>query len=294
MRITILGGSGLIGTALTKHLKATHQVKAFGRQAFNSHENLMKALHDTDAVIHLSGANIGQRWSKTYKQELWDSRIQTTRMLGEAIHKMETPPARVIVASAIGFYPQSQCNHPFDENQTEPGTGFLADLSVAWEHEANRILPQEKTVITRFGVVLDKHQGALAKMLPAFRFGLGGPVAGGKQCFSWIHIKDLVNAMEFLLQRPQLHGAFNLCAPTPLPQKSFAKTLAEVLHRPCFMPLPEWQLKLIFGEGSQVLTHSSAVLPQKLLELGFEFDYPTAKAALQNLLKPDTISENAE
>ena len=282
MKIVILGGTGLIGRALQQTL--AHDVESYGRTVFSSAQTLEKALRGCEVVINLAGANIGARWSERYKQEIWDSRIETTRLLADVLLTMPEPPKRLVNASAIGFYPQTQCTAPFDETQTQSGNDFLAQLSVAWEAQAQRVQDTIPTVITRFGVVLSPKGGALAKMLPAFKLGLGGPVAGGEQCFSWISLPDLCRAIDFILQRPEIDGALNLCAPTPLQQKQFAKVLASTLHRPCFVPLPMWQLKLMFGEGAQVLTHSSAVLPTRLQALGFEFEHPTAKSALNAIL----------
>ncbi len=284
MNICILGGTGLVGQALKQRLSKTHQVQTYGRNAFDSEDTLLQSIHNAQLIIFLSGANIGQRWNKTYKQELWDSRIKTAQMLSKAIKKMETPPKRVFSTSAIGFYPETDCHNPLDEHNTEPGNGFLAELSVAWEKEATTFCPPENLVITRFGVVLDKSQGALAKMLPAFKLGLGGPVAGGKQCFSWVHIDDLVSAFEFFIAHPELNGVFNVTSPKPLTQHDFAKRLAKTLKRPCFLPLPLWQLKLMFGEGAQVLTHSSAVIPTRLQKEGFQFQFAEAEQALEDLL----------
>lgn len=285
-KIVILGGTGLIGQALKTQLASQFEIVTYGRQAFQSLEQLKTRIEDAHIIIQLSGANIGQRWSKGYEQTLWNSRIETTKMLAQAIAQRQTKPAKVICASAIGFYPENTCENPVDETQTTAGQNFLAELSLAWEAQAEKLAPKANLIITRFGVVLDKHQGALAKMLPAFKLGLGGPVAGGKQCFSWIHIQDLTRAIAFLLDQPDSHGVYNLTAPNPLAQKAFAKILGKTLHRPAILPLPAWQLKLMFGKGAQVLMHSSAVLPGRLKKQGFEFEFPDATLALKDLLDP--------
>jgi hypothetical protein len=158
----------------------------------------------------------------------------------------------------------------------------LGRLGAAWEAASRALVPEP--LIFRFGVVLGRDGGALAKMLPAFKLGLGGPVAGGQQCFSWVHIDDLCAAMLFALERPQMQGVYNLCAPQPLSNAEFGRTLANVLNRPFWLPLPAWQLRLLFGEGAQVLTHSAAVIPTRLQQAGFVFRYPAAKAALADLL----------
>jgi uncharacterized protein (TIGR01777 family) len=287
MKIVILGGSGLIGQALSQHLQPKYTVVTHDRKIFDSSSNLMNAILGSDVVINLAGANIGERWTKGYKQQIWDSRIKSTQSLVDCLHKIEEPshrPQRLINASAIGFYPQSNCQFTFDESQTEPGNDFLAKLSVAWETEAMKAESICPVTITRFGVVLAKQGGALAKMLPAFKMGMGGPVAGGNQCFSWITIDDLCKAVHFILQRPNLSGAINVTSPHPLPQKQFAQALGRALNRPAVIPLFSWQLKLIFGEGAQVLTHSASVFPKRLLDEGFEFGFPEVSQALKQVL----------
>jgi len=285
MKIVILGGTGLIGSHLKPVFeKQNHSVSCLGREAFQASFDLSGVLNGTDLLINLSGANIGQRWSKGYEDILWNSRVQTTQQVARVIQTLSKPPKQIIAASAIGFYPETDCAYPVDESATQPGSNFLADLTVAWEAASREL--SDTVLIFRFGVVLSPQGGALHKMLPAFKLGLGGPVAGGQQCFSWIHIDDLVQGFLFALKHPNMHGIYNLTAPHPLTQKAFGQTLADTLHRPFFLPLPHWQLKLMFGKGAQVLTHSSAVLPGKLITMGFQFHYPTTKKALQNLLIP--------
>lgn len=282
MNIVILGGTGLVGSALQQRLSQKHHVSVCGRSVFESLETLTSHIQGRDLVIQLAGANIGKRWSKAYKQELFDSRINTTELLAQAIQTLENKP-RVFCASAVGIYPQSNdCSAPWDETCTTPGHDFLAELGQAWEKASLSIVPQP--VIFRFGVVLSPKGGALKEMLPAFQFGMGGPIGNGEQCFSWIHIDDLVNAFEWAIEQNDLHGIYNLTSPNPLKQKVFAKALGKALKRPAFMPLPEFMLKLMFGEGAEVLTSSLAVKPTRLKEAGFEFQFKTAAEALNNLL----------
>lgn len=283
MKIVILGGTGLVGTHLKTQLSKIHDVQVFGRDAFQSKTHLTHILQGSDIIIQLAGANIGQRWNDEYKQTLWSSRIDTTRLLASAVAELPQAPKQILCASAIGFYPENDCTHPLDENHTEAGPHFLAQLSQAWEAEARKMETFAPLTIMRFGVVLAEQGGALQKMLLPFKLGLGGPVAGGQQCFSWISLHDLGRAIEFVIQR-ELTGILNLTAPNPLTQKAFAQTLAQVLHRPCVIPLPLWQLKLMFGEGAQVLTLSSAILPTRLLGAGFEFQHTDALGALTAIL----------
>ena len=282
MNIVILGGTGLVGGALNARLSQNHSVKTAGRSAFNSLNTLTKLIESADVIIQLSGANIGKRWSKAYKQELFDSRIKTTELLAQAIQQLDKKP-RVFCASAVGIYPQSNdCSSPVDESCTSMGNDFLAQLGQAWETASLKIEP--KPVIFRFGVVLSPSGGALKEMLPAFKFGMGGPIGSGQQCFSWVHINDLVDAFEWALENENAEGIYNLTSPNPLKQKDFAKALGKALNRPAFMPLPEFMLKLMFGEGAEVLTSSLAVKPTRLMDAGFKFQHPMIETALNDLM----------
>ena len=283
MNIILLGGTGFIGRHLALALRQDgHNVIQMGRSAYQCPQNLAQVLQSQDVVIQMSGANIGQRWNEDYKQELYTSRIDTTEHLAKVLASLDSPPKQVIAVSAIGIYPQRPCGEPLDESCMQVDESFLGQLGQAWEQASLKLTP--KPLIMRFGVVLGKDGGALAKMLPAFRFGLGGPVADGNQCFSWVHIDDLVQAFRWALEHPELNGAINITAPQPLTQAEFGKTLARVLRRPFWLPMPEKLLKLIFGEGAQVLTHSSCVVPTRLSQQGFCFRYPDAESALRQLL----------
>ena len=284
MKVLILGGTGFIGSHLKPYLTTKgHHVSALGRSIFNDPTRLQAAVNGQDVIINLTGENIGKRWSPAYKKALIDSRVITSKKLKEAIDHCDQKPKRILAASAIGIYPENGCDHPLDETTTGYGDNFLAEVGKAWEQENLQLTP--KPVIMRFGVVLGKEGGALAKMLPPFKLGLGGPVAGGQQCFSWVHIQDLIRAIEFLINDDTLQGIFNITAPTPLTNYAFGKALAQTLNRPYLIPLPLWQLKLMFGEGAQVLTQSSAILPKRLTEQGFQFEFTQAKQALNDILK---------
>jgi|JYMV01.1.fsa_nt_gi uncharacterized protein (TIGR01777 family) len=281
MKILILGGTGLIGGALERHLSTNHEVECVGRSAFVSQDVLNKLVQDRDLIIKLSGANIVKRWNSAYKQEIWDSRIVTGKQLKTSLDLLKSKP-RIICASAVGFYPESSCDKPFDESYKHPGTGFLSDLVVAWEKHSKNL--SKDVLIFRFGVVLSVKGGALIQMLLPFKLGFGGPVAGGKQCFSWIHVDDLLKAFSYAIEHPDLQGVFNLTSPNPVTQGQFGKTLASLLHRPFLLPLFKWQIKLLFGEGSQVLTQGVSVIPTKLLQLGFKFDYAEVRSALKDVI----------
>ena len=257
MKIVILGGTGLIGEALKENFILNHEVECFGREAFISFETLLNAVQNNDLVIQLSGANISKRWSSSYKKEIWSSRVDATNLLASVIHSLPNKP-KIICASAVGFYPESDCKNPLNETDNSPGSDFLAKLSVAWEAAAKSI--SRDTTIFRFGVVLSRKGGALKQMYLPYLFGFGGPIKGGKHCFSWVHMKDLIKAFEFILNHTDTSGIYNLTSPQPIQQKYFGQVLAKTLKRPFLFPLFEWQLKLLFGKGSKVLTQSVSVI----------------------------------
>lgn len=287
MRILISGGSGFIGQALEKTLTSRgDQVVIWSRQQ-SSKQNWVKQLDDInqpiDAVINLAGAGIvDKRWSPERKQLLLDSRIQTTKALVEWIAKQEQKPLTLISGSAIGYY-GSQATGELDE-QAIPVKGFTHQLCADWEAEAAKAEALGVRVcLIRTGVVLGKKQGALKKMLPPFKLGLGGPIASGKQWMSWIHIDDEVAAICWLLDHAELSGAFNLTAPQPVTNETFSKTLGKVLHRPAFFRVPAITMKLMLGEASELLLEGQCVKPVALQASGFSFSYPELEPALKNL-----------
>ena len=282
MKIVILGGTGLIGEALKQNFKLNHEVQCIGREAFISFETLLSAVQNSDLVIQLSGANISRRWSSAYMKEIWSSRVDATNLLASVIHSLPNKP-KIICASAVGFYPESDCERPLNETDNFPGSDFLAELSVAWEEAAKSI--SSDAIIFRFGVVLSRNGGALKKMYWPYLLGFGGPIKGGKHCFSWVHMKDLIKDFEFILNQTDANGIYNLTSPQPIHQKYFGKVLAKTLKRPFLFPLFEWQLKLLFGKGSRVLTQSVSVIPKFLLDEGFVFDFPDIESALKDLIQ---------
>lgn len=283
MKLLILGGTGFVGTALKGHFERQNdQVVVLGRKAFDADFDLPAALNEVDVLIMLAGENVGKRWTKKHKQAMWDSRIENNKKLALALKACESPPTKILAASAIGIYPESHQEKVWsDIEPLQVGSGFLAELGQAWETKLNELSPTP--TIFRFGVVLGKGGGALQKMLLPFQLGLGGPVAGGKQLFTWVHIEDLCRAFSYAIAH-DLKGVYNLTAPEVVSNRVFGQTLAKQLHRPFFLPLPAWQLKLIFGEGAQVLMSSLNIRSDKLPHAGFEFEFPTVEKALADIL----------
>lgn len=281
--IAISGASGFVGTHLSQmFIQNGYNVLTLTRDIIKNKKQLPFLLNDCDGVINLSGANIIARWSNRYKKTLYDSRINTTKALIEAMRECQEPPRVFISTSAVGIY-DTHVTHT--ESSKDLADDFLAKLCQDWEHEA--LKAQElgiRTAIFRFGIVLGNNGGALKQMLLPFKLGLGGTIGDGKQAFSFIHINDLLSAYNFVLDNPFLKGVFNLCAPKPTTNLELTKTLGEVLHRPTLFPVPHFALKLLFSEGAQVLCEGQSAVPQKLLQEGFHFQYPTIQTTLEALL----------
>jgi len=242
-----------------------------------------EALGDADAVIHLAGENVAQRWTAESKRRIRESRVAGTRSLVQAFWKLPRRPAALICASAVGYYGSRG-----DEILTEasdPGTGFLPEVCSAWEREAQAAEGAGMRVARiRIGVVLDRRGGALARMLPPFRMGVGGKLGDGRQWMSWIHLDDLAELFRFALENP-VDGALNAVAPEPVKNVDFTRELARAVHRPALFPMPKLALRVVFGEMSEVLLASQRVAPKAAEAAGFQFRFPQLGAALADLLK---------
>jgi len=287
LKIAINGTSGFVGSNLCEFLASKgHEILKIKREIYTDISALTEILQECDALINLAGANISQRWSQSYKNELFNSRIASTKNLVLALSKTSKKPKIFISTSAVGIY-ESGLIH--DESSQNFNKGFLGKLAVAWENEALKASELGvKTAIFRLGVVLGrgvdgKTGGALAKMLPIFKLGLGGVLAGGKQSFSWVHLDDLLKAYELVLNR-EISGIFNLVSPEFATNESFTKALANTLKRPAIFNVPSFVLQLKFGEGSAILLEGADVRPVNLLKQGFEFKFGDLNAALSEIL----------
>ena len=302
MNIFITGGTGFVGTYLTKALTAQgHQVTLLTR-AIKPGRPLppgasflegnpkepgpwQKAVAEHQAFINLAGASIFSRWTEDSKKEMRDSRILTTRNLVSALADRKGQETILLSTSAVGYYGFHEDEEITEE--TPPGSDFLALMARDWEGEARKAEALGVRVIRcRFGIVLGERGGALDQMIPLFSKGLGSPLGTGKQWFPWIHQRDLTQIFLFLLGKPGAAGPINCTAPNPVRNKELTRILAEVLGKPAFLPaVPGFMLKIIMGEFGDVLLKGQKVLPKKLIGLGFHYEFPELKEALHNLLK---------
>ncbi|MFE8069633.1 TIGR01777 family oxidoreductase [Marinobacteraceae bacterium S3BR75-40.1] len=296
--ILITGGTGFIGQHLCPELlKRGDRLTVFSRQpaaqvrALCGNVNVTDRLDrienlDTpiDAVINLAGEGIAEkRWSEKRKMALWHSRIDLTHTLVDQLSAPKTPPDCLISASAIGFY-GNQGDQTVTE-KTEPFDEFSHRLCAAWEETAMRAASRGiRVCLCRTAPVLGPEAGVIAKLRLPFQLGLGGRLGTGTQYMPWIHIRDEVRAILFLLDSETAEGPYNLCAPSPVTNAQFTQTFARVLHRPAMLPVPETALKLMLGEMSRMLLTGQKAYPERLLEAGFEFDYPDLETALRDVL----------
>lgn len=289
-RIAVTGASGLIGSALVGHLKSQgHTVQRLVRRPAISSEEIswdpiagtvdMDALAGVDAVIHLAGAGVSdKRWTKKYKSEILNSRLLGTTTIAKAVAIVK--PQVFISASAIGWYGESGNRSVVESDRA--GDDFLAAVCREWEAAAD-LAGDVRTVKLRTGLVLDPTGGALGKMLPLFRFGLGGKLGNGKQWWSWITLHDQIRAITFLLEN-KVSGPVNVTSPNPVTNSEFTAGLARAMHRPALFPVPAIALKITLGGFSSEILGSKKVIPQTLTEAGFEFDYPHISSALDKLV----------
>ena len=298
MNIILTGATGFVGARLTgRLLDAGHAVHALGRKRPPSlpasvrfsrwlsaeSEPPSEGLAGADAVIHLAGEPVAQRWTAAAKNRIRSSRVDGTRHLVNALSTESRRPQVLICASAIGFY-GSRGDEVLTENSS-PGDDFLAQVVIDWEKAAALAEALGIRVIRlRLGVVLGRGGGALAKMLPPFRLGMGGRLASGRQWTSWIHIDDVINLILFTLANAGVRGAVNATSPFPVTNAEFTKELAAAIHRPAIFPVPRLALKLMFGEMASVVLSSQRVIPQAAERAGFEFEYPQLGAALGRLV----------
>jgi uncharacterized protein (TIGR01777 family) len=300
MRILVTGATGLIGKTLCRVLSNDgHEIVVLSRRvetarvvpgarAFRWNAEAepppAEAWEGVEAVIHLAGEPVAERWTDEHKRRIRDSRVKGTRNLVEGMGRLAAAPKVLVSGSAVGFY-GNRGDERVDE-WSEAGQGFLSDVCVEWEHEAEQAQKLgTRVALVRIGVVLAQEGGALDKMLLPFKLGLGGRLGDGRQWFPWIHLDDIVGIIRHALINPQVTGPINGIAPGIVNNAQFTKELAAALHRPTFFPVPELALKILMGEMAEVVLASHRVIPKVALDTGYEFKHPNLGPALESLFK---------
>ncbi|PAD67437.1 TIGR01777 family protein [Bacillus sp. 7586-K] len=299
MKIVIAGGSGFIGKKLSKLLlDEGHYIKILTRKAKQSSGKVQyiqwldgaaspeKEIGDTDVVINLTGVSINDgRWSEKHKKQIYHSRMEATDELLRIISLLPKKPSVFINASAIGIYPAS-IDAVYTEDSLDVSDDFLGKTVFDWEAKAKQVEAfGVRTVFMRFGVVLGNQGGALPLMVLPYKLFVGGTIGHGKQWVSWIHVADVVRAIHFVMNNEEIKGPVNVTAPTPVQMKDFGKEISSVLHRPHWLPVPSFAMKIVLGQKSALVLEGQHVLPQVLVDNGFSFMFPSLHTALEDLLK---------
>jgi uncharacterized protein (TIGR01777 family) len=303
MKVIITGATGFIGRALCrKLLEAGYHVVALSRNADGGRKILgggvvvkewdgkssrgwKELANGAYAIINLAGENISTgRWTQKKKQRILRSRLDAGKAVVEAVAEAQEKPRVVIQSSGIGYY-GSTSDQMVDESSL-PGKGFLVDVAQEWEASTKKVESWDiRHVVIRTGVVLGREGGALPRLLTPFRFFVGGPLGSGKQWLPWIHLEDEVKAIRFFIEKEDLSGPFNLCAPEPVTMKEFCNILGKVIRRPSWLPVPGFTLRLLFGEmAEEALLSGQRAVPKRLLDGEFQFKYPNLKPALEEIL----------
>jgi uncharacterized protein (TIGR01777 family) len=298
MNILITGASGLIGTSLVRSLKLsgntvlslsrTPEMDGFKWDPARGEIEVPNNVN-IDAIIHLAGENIARaRWSKNQKEAILQSRVKGTRLLVDAMIRLQSPPRALLSASGIGIYGDRQ-DILLDEND-QPGEGFLVDVAREWEAAT---IPASEAGIRvanlRMGVVMSTEGSVLKRLLPLFKYGFGAVLGSGNQYMSWVTIDDVVSAIEYILIYEDIKGPVNMVAPNPVSNREFTKTLGTVLHRPAVLKVPSWAIQAVYGEmGKELLLASTRALPNRLLSSGFDFQFPYLENGLRHVLRRDT------
>lgn len=300
MKIAIAGGTGFVGKALSELLlRDGHELFILTRNIknkrdrrgvthiewFGENSRPEKKLNGVDALINLSGESINNRWTSKTKQEILNSRVKASQEMARIIQRLDQKPHVYMQASAVGFYGTSLTD-TFTENDEKCGDDFLARVVSKWEQEGRQIAEMGiRTVFMRFGVILDRLEGALPRIVLPYKLFAGGTIGKGEQWLSWIHIDDVCRMIRFAIEHEIIEGVMSVTAPNPVKMKEFGKTIANVLNRPHWLPVPSFALKILLGEMSLLVLEGQRVLPKKAQQHGFQFRYEHLYDALEHILK---------
>jgi len=304
-KIAILGGSGFIGRHLINELVETYEVVVLTRspekhknlaskhvdvvEANYNDPNMLAAIFSiTDGVVNLVGESVGSRWTESKKEKIYNSRIHTSKMIAKAFQQATKKPSFLIQGSGMAVYGKTTENPDTDITEESPlaTDGFLTKVGIENEKTVNKLKNLTRLVYLRTGIVLDADEGALPQMVMPYKFFIGGPIGNGRQWSSWIHIKDEVRAIKFLIDHKQCEGAYNLTAPVPVTNAVMAKAIGKVLNKPAVIHTPAFMLKLMLGEmADELLLNGVKVLPKRLLATEFRFVYETIDSALKDIFK---------
>jgi len=299
MKIVIAGGSGFIGRKITEVLIASgHDIIILSRSNKKNEGNITyvqwlqynafpeNEIKEADVFINLAGVSINEgRWTKEHQEKIYNSRMTATDELLRIISALSKKPSVLINASAIGIYPASE-KEVYTENSTEVADDFLAKTVFDWEKKASSVIPQGiRVVLMRFGVVLGKDEGALPLMVLPYKLFAGGTVGSGNQWLSWVHVDDVARAVKFVMDQKTINGPVNVTSPCPKRMKYFGRTIGSVLHRPHWLPVPSFAMKLALGKKSALVLTGQHVLPNVLIDNGFKHSFPSLDSALEDLLK---------
>ncbi len=299
MKIVIAGGTGLVGQALCQRLlQDGHDIIVLTRsprqpthpsityvQWFNNNPLPLEKLNNVDAIINLAGESINNRWTKTMKQKILASRLNVTLEIHKLIKQLPEKPHVYIQASAIGYYGTSETK-TYTEEDKRTQSDFLSDVVAQWEEAGTRIEREGvRSVFMRFGVILDKQEGALPRIVLPYKAFIGGKIGSGNQWVSWVHIDDVCEMISFALKKEKLTGHINVTAPYPVRMNEFGKTVASVLQRPHWIPVPAFALKVLLGEMSLLVLEGQRVLPEKALQHGYQFKFEHLQEALESIYR---------
>ena len=291
-KIILAGGTGFVGQYLEKKFRETgYEVFIISRQPnhinWNQPQEIIQALEGADMLINLAGKSVNCRYTEVNKEEIMQSRVRTTRQLGEAVLACKNPPSLWINSSTATIYRHAE-DHAQTESSGEIGTGFSVSVATAWEKTFFDFqLPQTRQTALRIAIVLGKDGGVIGPYTNLVKWGLGGKQGSGKQMFSWLHIEDLYRIILFIRENPMYHGVFNCASPNPVKNTALMHTFRKLMKAPIGLPAPKWMLKMgaaVIGTETELILKSRWVVPEKLLGLGYNFTYPTLEKALEEIL----------